>query len=357
MKKITKWVLLTAVLSVSLTFVAVKPASADFLPQSKWLISSNKTWSFSDDCRYSLAFWPDSISMDREWVALQPGQTLTFNADPSVVSQELTCALISSTQEASGGTQRAAIIHADTNGDGTYETDLSLSESGWNFQLPVLASRNDPYRISAWWEPISGVKVVNEYWVYVGNGGSVSINAGSMFTSSQQVRLGLSLLPGTASIQVSNDAGFGDGAQTIGRVSELDWQLSEPIDAKISKVVYVRFFNQDGGLIGTLSDDIILDSFAPLISKTTVTKSSGKTSLVFSKSKKAKKIQLNVSAIDNISGLSKIQISTKKSLDYNSAIDFQPKTKITALPGAKIYVRVKDAVGNWTAWKSVNIPK
>lgn len=357
MKRITSSILLTAVISVCLPFLAAKPAAADYLPQSKWLISSNKTWSFSEDCRYSLAFWPDSISMDREWVTLQPGQTLTFNADPAAVSQELSCALISSSQEASGGTQRAAIIHADTNGDGTYETDLSLSESGWNFQLPALASRNDPYRISAWWEPVSGVKVVNEYWVYVGNGGSVSINAGSMFTSSQQVRLGLSLLPGTASMQVSNDAGFGDGAQKIGRVSELDWLLSAPIDAKISKVVYVRYFNQDGGLIGTLSDDIILDSYAPLISKTNVTKSSGKTTLVFSKAKKAKKMQLNVTAIDNISGLSKIQISAKKTSDYNSAIDFQPKTKITALPGATIYVRVQDAVGNWTTWKSVKTPK
>lgn len=357
MKRITSSILLSAVLAVCLSYVSAKPASADYLPQSKWLISSNKTWSFSDDCRYSLAFWPDSISMDREWVALQPGQTLTFNADPAAVAQDLTCALISSSQEASGGTQRAAIIHADTNGDGTYETDLSLSETGWNFQLPVLAARNDPYRISAWWEPVSGVKVVNEYWVYVGNGGSVSINAGSLFTSSQQVKLNLSLLPGTASIQVSNDAGFGDGAQNVGRLSELDWQLSAPIDAKISKVVYVRFFNQDGGLVGTLSDDIILDSFAPLISKATVTKSSGQTSLVFSKSKKAKKVQLNVSAIDNISGLSKIQISIKKTLDFNSAIAFQAKTKITALPGATIFVRVQDAVGNWTAWKAVKTPK
>jgi hypothetical protein len=263
------------------------------------------------------------------------------------------CASIQTSGGASGSdSDRTVVLNIDADGDGVY-TQVSWP---YAFSTPSFAQRINPYRISAYWDYASGQRIVNEYWIYVGNVSSISINNAQQFTTVQDVTLNVTPPPGTATMQVSNDAGFGE-SQSFPASSSLAWKLSTPVDAKISKNVYCRFFDRDGGLISTLSDDIILDAFVPVVSKATVAATTGTLNVKLSNSKRAKKFKVNVTATDNLSGLSMLQIGSSASAAKAKTVVFAKTMKVSTLPSTRIYVRVQDLAGNWSSWRSVKVPK
>lgn len=349
-------VALNLCLVVFLSFAGALPAQAEYLQQSKTFnLTGNSTWSFSDDCSKALALWPTELDPGKDWKTQLPGQTVAFSVGAIVVDTVAnpSCASIQSSGGASGNDDdRSRTIYVDAEGDGTY------SPVAWphSFTTPSLAQRIEPYRISAYWEYSSGQRVVNEYWIYVGNVSSISINNSQQFTTLQDVSLSISPPAGTASMQVSNDAGFGE-SQSFPAQGTVAWKLSTPIDAKISKNVYCRFFDRDGGLIGTLSDDIILDAFLPTVSKASATATTAAAKVKLTSSKKAKKFKLTISATDNLSGLNLVQISSLASESKANTIAFSKTVNVSALPSSKIYVRVQDLAGNWSQWKSIKAPK
>jgi hypothetical protein len=339
---------------ICLTLVASEPAAAEYLAQSKTFnLQGNSTWSFNDDCTKSLALWPaDGAPGSKEWRVISPGQVVPFDTSPAIVGQPSTCQTISSSGEATGSEVTTSVIRVDNNGDGVYETLQWPAQ----FSTPILAERIEPYRISAYWEYAPGERIVNEYWLYVGNVSGVSVNDAAEFTTSPSVTLKIKPMPGSATMQISNDAGFGK-SQTFSAQSTLSWVLPEPIDAKVSKNVYVRFFDRDGGLIGTLSDDIILDSFAPQVSKAAAVSTKLQSLLQLSKSKLAKKFRVSISAVDTISGVKSLQLSTFPSPVKAQTALFNRSVNVTAVPQTKIYLRVQDFAGNWSSWKTVFLPK
>lgn len=332
------------------------PARAENFQQSKTInLNGNYTWSFNDDCTKALALWPSELSPGKEWKTQLPGQAVTFSLAAMSVDtvENPSCAAIQSSGGASGNdNNRTLTLQVDAEGDGTY----APVTWPYSFTTPSFQQRVEPYRISAYWEYSYGLRIVNEYWIYVGNVSSISINNSQQFTTIQDVNLSITPPPGSATMQVSNDAGFGD-AQSFAAQSNVTWKLSSPIDAKISKNVYCRFFDRDGALISTLSDDIILDAFLPTVSKATAVVTTGTTQVKLSSSKKAKKFKLSVSASDNLSGLSSMQVATVAQDTKAKTLPFVKTLKITALPSTKIYLRVQDLAGNWSSWKSIKSPK
>lgn len=344
------------ILSVAacLALIASGPASAEYLAQSKTFnLQGNSTWSFNEDCTKSLALWPsDGIPGSKEWRVIAPGQVVPFDTSPTIVGQPSTCQSISSSGEATGSEVTTSVVRVDNNGDGVYEIVPWPAQ----FSTPVLPERIEPYRISAYWEYAPGERVVNEYWLYVGNISGVSVNDGAEFTASPSVTLKIKPIPGSATMQISNDAGFGKN-QSFSAQPSLSWVLPEPIDAKVSKNVYVRFLDRDGGLLGTLSDDIVLDSFAPKVSKASAVSTKSQSLMKLSTSKLAKKFKVSISALDTISGVKTLQISAFPSPAKAQTAIFAKSINVTAVPKAKIYLRVQDFAGNWSSWKTIVIPK
>ena len=346
---------LSVLFSLLFSLFGFYPASADYMNQSKTFnLGGNQTWAFNDDCSKGLALWPRDLLPSNEWMILQPGSAVFFDIAPINVNlnESPNCEAIQA-QGGAGGTQvGSGQVFIDANGDGSYELLNPVSQ----FSTPTLGERVAPYRISAYWEYAPGQRIVNEYWIYVGNVSGISINQGAQFSTDQNVRLNITPMPGTETMQISNDAGFSE-ALNFPALNTVDWKLSQGIDIKVSKTVYCRFFNRDGGLLGTLSDDIILDAYAPTLTKTSVAKSSGADSLVLSKSKLAKKYKLTLSASDAVSGLSNLQISTQANEITAKTIVFKKTLKVSAIPSKKIYIRIQDLAGNWSKWRSITVPK
>ena len=347
------WSVIAATLALALTMCIGSSATA-FEQSKTFNLAGNSTWSFNNDCSRALALWPgDQDPGSKEWRAVRPGERLRFLTAQILVEPTLTCDQISSTNEASGqDADPVGTLFVDDNGDGVFVELPSNAE----FLTPALDPRVEPYRITAYWEYAPGLRVVNEYWIYVGNLSSVSINSGDIATSNQEVVLNLTPIPGTNRIQVANDGGF-QSLQEFSSRSSLNWRLGEALDAKSSRSVYVRFIDRDGQVLGTLSDDIVLDGTPPSLTQALATKSSGKALVVLSNSKVAKKFSIKLSALDAITSVTEMQISATKDEARASSLDFSKSVVVRALPKKPVFVRVKDAVGNWSNWRAVRLPK
>lgn len=344
----------TKLLAILLILVSspTGPAWAETFSQSKTFdLNGNFSWSFNEDCSKSIALWPTNVDPGKEWITVLPGQTLNFNLSPITVDRTSypSCQAIESSKEAAGADRdNTVVLQVDSDGDGTYQA----VSSPWSFSTPALSQRIEPYRISAYWEAAPGQRIVNEYWIYVGNSSSMSINSAALMTSFQDVTLNISPPPGTATMQVSNDAGF-TSPQSFSAGTSISWQLTPPDLSRVSKVVYCRFFDRDGKMISSLSDDIILDGFAPQISKIKLLASKGSPRFSLSKSKKAKTYTLRVSADDAISGVRFMEIADSASPVASTSRNFSTSVKLKTIPGKKVFVRLQDGAGNWTVWRSI----
>ena len=94
---------------------------------------------------------------------------------------------------------------------------------------------------------------------------SVLINQNAEFTNSRNVTVSFAAPAGTRLVMVANDANF-SGAQWIGYTPAISWQLNT--DDGVQEV-FARFNDAEGNdVIGTSSDDIILDTRAAIVSLT-----------------------------------------------------------------------------------------
>ena len=211
---------------------------------------------------------------------------------------------------------------------------------------------------------------------------SFSVNDGSEFTSSRNVRLSIvgpnlwkGATTGAASTaEVSNDGGFKESKifKLDDGLGQVDWTLQSSREGTFTKIVYVRFWNCYGNPVATpavLTDDIILDNTLPTI--TTVSADSvataGKVLALGTNLLQQKKqgVRLQISARDSISGPSLIQLrqskfSPIKVIEFNGPYGparlnpTQLKKSVNISLGSKQFdIRVVDRAGNASRWRRV----
>jgi hypothetical protein len=181
----------------------------------------------------------------------------------------------------------------------------------------------------------------------------VSIKDGAVYHNSKQVTLNLIWPEYATSVRISNDGGFATSkTQTKDLAASIDWELDDSIKGIFTKVVYVRF-NGVADTTRTYSDDIILDTTAPVVESASAEALSGS-------------IAVLVEATDDITGVNKIEIengTTTITKDYAAKVSV-PLAEIAwsvsamgvqKLAANSIKIRVSDKAGNWSAYKALSV--
>jgi hypothetical protein len=184
----------------------------------------------------------------------------------------------------------------------------------------------------------------------------VSINSGGIYTNTKSVKLNLVWPEYATEARVSNDGGFlASMTSTIQLASAVDWNLEDSLTGKYEKNVYVRFSGTGIDTTKTYSDDIVLDTVAPIVDSVFATASSGK-------------VEVGMKATDDITGPDKVEIrngSLVVSTKYSSVISLDEKeiglsvtsSGIQKLDSPTIEIRISDKAGNWSAYQVVPVVK
>ena len=182
----------------------------------------------------------------------------------------------------------------------------------------------------------------------------VSIKNGDSFSNTKQVTLYLIWPEYATAVRISNDGGFAASkTQTKELAASIKWELDDSVKGVFTKLVYVRF-NGVADTTKTYTDDIILDTTAPVVESASATALSGS-------------IAVSVKATDDITGVDQIQIkngTTTVTKDYAAEVSV-PLADISLsvlsmgvqnLAAASVEVRVSDNAGNWSAYKALSVP-
>lgn len=240
----------------------------------------------------------------------------------------------------------------DLNGDGTYEinggSEKTLSSSFTSPGLKTVGVRvtsrggstaSSTMSIEVRQSPPSGEP-------------GVSINDGGAATNSKVVSLNLAWPEYATEARISNDGGFASSkTKTVSLSAIVDWELDDSVKGIFTKVVYIRFNGSGIDNTKTYSDDIILDTTAPTINSSTAVATTSK-------------IEVKVDAIDDITGVEKIEIDNGTKIvskDYAKTVEYSlsdlgmvvSAASVAKASAQSLQVRVRDGAGNWTKWQSL----
>jgi len=175
----------------------------------------------------------------------------------------------------------------------------------------------------------------------------VTVNFGARFTNDAAVVIRAIAPVGTNSVTLSNDGGFRAGREFPLRSDGLyRWTLEWDGPERLPKTVYVRFNRRSQ----TFSDDIILDTSAPVVRTAAV--APGALAAIRSR-RRARTWRLRVSASDRTSGVSQIQVGSSRTTSRRSASRFRTRMSVRGVRRPR-WVRVGDRAGNWSSWRRVN---
>lgn len=255
-------------------------------------------------------------------------------------------------------------VHLDLDGEAGYEKydpywivedeEMGMVDGVGFFTVPALPARAEPYVIKARWRSPTGEYIVAACSIYVGYSTGISVADGETFTNSLLTKLGIVAPSGSVWARLSNDGGFA-GARTFEvsqPVFDQDWQMADDYVDKSTRVVYVKFFDRDGGELGTFSDSIIYDPEPPEIVEATLTDDSS------SRARKAapsRNLTLRVKAQDTVSGVDRIEIRRWNKPDKTQQRKLTSRISLPRNEGG-VSFRVSDRAGNWTAWRDLKRP-
>jgi len=308
-----------------------------------------------------------------------PSTQFTSNPDGKALTGELVAFSGADSTTPSGQITK---FEWDFDGDGAYELD-----SGNNPAVSHTFKNAATYNVSLRVTSAQGMKTSTSKNFHVflsppaGEPG-MSINGGDIFTNSTNVTLKIVWPSFATAVRISNDGGFAT-SKTITKSLDgsISWQLDNSLVGIYTKNVYLRFSGDFIDSFRTYSDDIILDNTAPVISSAKAQSTSSASELVvpasynlshgatiqnvsFRKLPKAakpvtkatRKIRLSLKAKDNLSGISRLQVSRYSNGSHASTSSFRSSIVLTATKTTKkLYVRVIDGAGNWSRWKALNI--
>lgn len=199
-----------------------------------------------------------------------------------------------------------------------------------------------------------------------GDFGGVSVNDGDDYTNSTDVRLNLSFDGIVAQVAISNDGGFPKNQTKVFDYKEntVQWSLRAST-SKLPRKVYVRyrlFADENDGTFGrwekaVYSDDIILDSEAPVITTMRVSSTSSRGSIVIDKVGKAltKVKTVSISAKDNRSGVESLEFAINPTSTVTARASYGKPINLALTKSRNtLYVRAVDVAGNTGAWKAIN---
>jgi len=181
----------------------------------------------------------------------------------------------------------------------------------------------------------------------------VSIKNGASYVNTKQVTLNLIWPEYATAARISNDGGFAASkTQTKDLAASIDWELDDTVKGIYTKVVYVRF-NGVADTTKTYSDDIILDTTAPVVESASAEAVSGS-------------IDVSLKATDDITGVDKVQIQngiTTVTKDYDKKLSVTEKelgltvssSVVKKLASSSIKIRVSDKAGNWSAYQTLSV--
>ncbi len=196
----------------------------------------------------------------------------------------------------------------------------------------------------------------------------ISIQNGDSYVNTKQITLNLIWPRYAIAVRISNDGGF-KASKT--QRKELDksivWELDDSVKGIYTKVVYARFSfcglictSTEGGWpfndnedSTTYSDDIILDTTAPIIESSSAAETSGS-------------IDVSLEATDDLAGVDEVEIKTGTttiSKDYDKKLSLTKKELgltvnslgVKKFGGSSIKIRVSDKAGNWSAYKTLSV--
>jgi uncharacterized protein YaiE (UPF0345 family) len=184
----------------------------------------------------------------------------------------------------------------------------------------------------------------------------LSVLDGKSFTNSKSVKLNLIWPPFAQEVRISNDGGFAPSkTRTVSLSNFVDWELDDSVKGVFTKVVYVRFDGPGIDTTKTYSDDIILDTTAPVLESSSAVPGSGN-------------INLMLKASDDITGVDKVEIkngATSVTKDYNAKIVVSEReigfsvssASIRKLSASSVQIRVSDRAGNWSGYVTLPLVK
>ncbi len=176
---------------------------------------------------------------------------------------------------------------------------------------------------------------------------TITTNSQAVYTGQRTVELKANI-PNAAYVQMSNDGGF-RGATWQPYQPSIDWTLNDPGSRIATLVIYARFRDASGNPLcgGTLIDDIIYDPLAPTTSAT-ITSVAAPTGASSAQQASSTIVTLSITASDQDggSGVAEMQVSTDSSFAGAHWQPYSMSYQLTAQADDKVYVRVRDSVGN-----------
>jgi hypothetical protein len=242
----------------------------------------------------------------------------------------------------------------DLDGDGTYEKDTALVSTS-TVKFSEIGTKAVGVRVTS----LGGISGTARMSIEVrmappvGEPG-VSILDGASFTNTKSIKVGLVWPANATEARISNDGGFAASKTKIFPVaSSVDWDLDDSIKGIYTKVIYVRFNGSGIDTTKTYSDDIILDTTAPVLESSSAVPGSGK-------------IDLTLKASDDITGVDKVEIkngTTSVTKEYNSKISVSESeigltvssASVRKLSASSIQIRVRDRAGNWSGYQTLSL--
>jgi hypothetical protein len=181
----------------------------------------------------------------------------------------------------------------------------------------------------------------------------VSVRSGDSYSNTKKVVLNMVWPEYATSVRISNDGGFAASkTQTKDLAASIDWELDDSVKGVFTKVVYVRFNGSGIDTTKTYSDDIILDTNAPVLESSTAILGPGK-------------VDLSLKATDDITGVDKVEIkngATTVTKEYKTKISVSEKelglsvssSGVRKLGVSSIQIRVSDNAGNWSSYETLS---
>ncbi len=176
-------------------------------------------------------------------------------------------------------------------------------------------------------------------------GSLVTINQGSVWTTSTEVTLTIGAPQFTSQMQISNDGGFANALWQPFNTRP-PWQIALSGSYVIPRSVYVRV-RDDETLGAPYSDDIILDPVAPVGEVT-----------ILSTSAVTVEVALEASDPDNLSGVTQMQVALQENFDQAAWKPFAPTETldiVNAPAELVVYAKFKDGAGNETGIISTSV--
>jgi hypothetical protein len=244
-------------------------------------------------------------------------------------------------------------IEWDLDGDGTYEVDGG-STSTRSASFATSGLKTVGVRVTSRGGSTSTATTTIEVRKSPPSGESgVSIIDGATYTNSKSVKLNLVWPEFATEARISNDGGFAASkTQTKDLAASIDWDLDDSVKGIYTKVVYVRF-NGVTDTTKTYSDDIILDTTAPVIDVASAATVSGS-------------VAISLKATDDITGVDKVQITngtatvikdyaTNLSVPLADLLLSVSSMGVQKLAATEVGLRVSDNAGNWSAYKALSV--